>query len=434
MTQTPALTKTLVFPLDVQSGNESLLDDARLECRRVFNEVLRLNYDGWDWDEIEDVVEQNADLVQNTAQRIIDKAFDALNNYYDNDDWGRPWYKHEPFPLRMNYGEGYNLFLEDEIVRFRISAKPYNHVKGELRGTQDQFDLLTKAIENDDWHVGTAEALCRNGREELHVTVTNETAEVGAKEAAETVIGVDINEDCVALAALTESGIEDSVVIDYPEIKEERHRYFTMRKRMQEAGQTAFNDVFRDKEQRFVHDQLHTVSRRVVKWIHRFDSPVIVFEDLKDMRDDIEYGTRMNRRLHSLPFAKLRDFITYKAAWCGIPADDVDPEYTSQQCPLCGHTERANRHKKRFKCRECKHQDHADRGAGISVAQKWLRTQEDRNVPALNTLPQVQKWELRRQASGPVDGPTVTYHTVEGHQTDGVSGVSDQSTGRSSGA
>jgi transposase, IS605 OrfB family, central region len=203
-------------------------------------------------------------------------------------------------------------------------------------------------MKDDDWHVGTAEALVRHGREELHVTVTNETAEVSAKTTAETVVGVDINEDCVALAALTESGIEDSVVIDYPKIKEKRHRYFTMRKRMQEAGQTGFNDVFHDKEQRFVHDQLHTVSRRVVEWIQRFDTPVIVFEDLKDIRDDIEYGTQMNRRLHSLPFAKLRDFISYKAAWWGIPSDDVDPEYTSQQCPLCGHTERANRHKKRF--------------------------------------------------------------------------------------
>jgi transposase, IS605 OrfB family, central region len=406
----------------------------------VFNEVLRLNYDGWDWDKIEDVVEQNADLVQNTAQRIIDKVFDALGNYYDNDDWGRPQYKHETFPLRMNYGEGYNLFLEDETVRFRISAKPYNHVKGELQGTQDQFNLLTQAIKHDDcdWHVGTAEALCRNGREELHVTVTNETAEVGEKTAAETVIGVDITEDCVALAALTEHGIEDSIVLDYPEIKEQRHRYFTMRKRMQEAGQTAFNDVFRDKEQQFVYDQLHTVSRRVVEWIQRlrFDSPVIVFENLTDMRDDIEYGTRMNRRLHSFPFAKLRDFITYKAAWRGIPSDDVDPEYTSQQCPVCGHTERANRHKKRFKCCECEHQDHADRGAGISVAQKWLRKQNNRNMPALNTLPQVQKWELqlRRQASGSVDDPTVVSDTVRGDQTDGIRGVSDQSTGRSSGA
>ncbi len=426
MTQTQALTKTLVFPLDVQSDNEGLLHEARLECRRVFNEVLRLNYDGWDWDNIEDVVEQNADLVQNTAQRIIDKAFDALNNYYDNDNWGRPWYKHEPFSLRMNYGEGYNLFLEDDgTVRFRISAKPYTHVKGELRGSPDQFDQLTQAIQAGDWHVGTAEALVENGREELHVTVTNETAEVGTKTTAETVVGVDINEDCVALAALTEPGIKDSIVIDYPEIKEERHRYFTMRKRMQEAGQTAFNDVLRDKEQRFVHDQLHTVSRRVVEWIQRFNTPVIIFEDLKDMRDDIEYGTRMNRRLHSLPFAKLREFITYKAAWLGIPSDDVDPEYTSQQCPLCGHTERANRNGKRFKCCECQHQDHADRGAGISIAQKWLKKQEDRNVPALNTLPQVRKWELRRQASGPVDGPTVTSDTLRGDQSDGIRGVSD---------
>jgi len=116
----------------------------------VVNEVLRLTYDGWDWNEIEDVVEQNADLVQNTAQRIIDKAFSALDNYYDNDDRGRPWYKHETFPLQMNYGEGYNLFLEDETVRFRISAKPYNHVKGELCRTQDQFDLLRQAIRDDD--------------------------------------------------------------------------------------------------------------------------------------------------------------------------------------------------------------------------------------------------------------------------------------------
>lgn len=174
-------------------------------------------------------------------------------------------------------------------------------------------------------------------------------------------------------------------------------RYFTMRKRMQEAGQTAFNEVFRDKEQRFVQDHLHTVSRRVVEWIHRVERPVIVFEDLKDIRNDIVYGTRMNRRLHSLPFAKLREFITYKAAWQGIPSDDVDPEYTSQQCTRssCEHTERANRCEKRFKCRECGRQDHPDRGAGISVAKKWLY-REDRNC-LLSTL-------SRRRESGSCDG------------------------------
>ena len=105
MTQTQTLTKTLVFPLDVQSDNESLLHDARLECRRVFNEVLRLNYDGWDWDEIEDVVEQNPDLVQNTAQRIMNKAFDALDGGVQ---------------IRMNSEAG--CFLSDSCPKTHASA------------------------------------------------------------------------------------------------------------------------------------------------------------------------------------------------------------------------------------------------------------------------------------------------------------------------
>ena len=126
----------------------------------------------------------------------------------------------------------------------------------------NQFDRLTQAINDGNCQVGIAEAICQNGREELHITVTNETAEVDAKITADTIIGVDINEDCVALAALTESGIEDSMIIDYPEIKGERHRYFTMQKRIREVGQTFFNDMFRNNEQRFVHDQLHTVTAR----------------------------------------------------------------------------------------------------------------------------------------------------------------------------
>ena len=54
------------------------------------------------------------------------------------------------------------------------------------------------------------------------------------------------------------------------------------------------------------------VSRKVVEWISQF-TDVMVFEDLKDMRESIDYGTRMNRRLHSLPFAALQEMVSYKA-------------------------------------------------------------------------------------------------------------------------
>ena len=173
---------------------------------------------------------------------------------------------------------------------------------------------------------------------------------------------------------------------------------------MQKAEQTALETVVQTEERDYVHDRLHKVSRHVAEWISQFTNPVIVFEDLKDMRESIDYGTRMNRRLHSLPFAALQNMVSYKAAWDGIPSDEVDPEYTSQRCPKteCQHTERANRHKKRFKCKRCAFQDHADRKAAVCVVQNWLDEQYG-NVPSLETLPRVKK--VRRAASGAGGGP-----------------------------
>jgi putative transposase len=248
-----SLTKTLVFQL--QSDDKRLLSDAYHEARWVYNQTIRLAKDGMDWDDISPRLEDDADLVKNTTQRIVAKALDALQQSYDRDDYNTPSHeKTGPYPLRMNFTEGYNLTLEDYGIHYRISAKPYNPVKGMLRGAPDNLELLEHALESDDWRVGTAEAMTRNGNHELHVNVTHLEATVQDKTDAHTIVGVDINEDCVALAALHEADIVDSVVIDYPKIKKERHRYFTIRKRMQNVGQTAFDRVFEDKEERYVHD------------------------------------------------------------------------------------------------------------------------------------------------------------------------------------
>jgi putative transposase len=131
----------------------------------------------------------------------------------------------------------------------------------------------------------------------------------------------------------------------------------------------------------------------------------------------------MNRRLHHLPFRALQFYTSYKASFEGIPTAWITPEYTSQRCPMCGHTERANRNKKRFKCRDCGHQDHSDRGASVNIAVKGIKKHQDWNVPALNSLPVVRK--VRRQASGAVDAPTVTHPIARGYQADGRMGVSD---------
>ena len=402
--QSSQLTHTLSFGLDIDTGSGDDLQTGCLEARRIRNEANRLDKEGWEWNDLKSAVVENADHVKNTSQLIVDKALGEIKTYHDHKDdgWGRPYpYTDGRYPLVMNHGEGYRLFIEDaDTIRFRITAIRGTHVKGELRGHPDHFDRLRTAFSDDEWRVGTAEVVHKHDEWRLHVTVTHENHHVASKHDADTIVGVDLNEDCIALAAMARDGdVKDSVVFEFPEIKEQRHEFFTKRKRMQKAKQTAFETVVQTEECDYVHDSLHKVSRHVVEWVSQFSDPVIVFEDLKDMRDSIDYGTRMNRRLHSLPFAALQDMVSYKAAWDGIPSDEVDPEYTSQRCPRteCQHTERANRRKKRFKCCKCEFQDHADRKAAVCVVQNWFDEQYG-NVPSLETLPRVKK--VRRAASG----------------------------------
>ena len=412
MTDSQTLVKTLDFQLDIQSDNEGLLYDATLEARRVYNETIRLAKEGVDWDSISPRLEDDADLVKNTTQRIVAKALGAMENYYEYDDFGKPSHtKDGTYPLRANFTEGYNLSLTDDgDVAFRISAKPYTHVKGVLDGSNAHLDLLKTALKSDEWTVTTSETLWCDGEPELHVNIRNTEQTVRDKQDSRTVVGVDVNEDNVALTALSENGVEDTLVIDFPGIKFERHRYFTMRKRVQNAGKSSMHDTLEGREERFVRDRLHKVSRHVVEWSRQFEKPYIVFEDLKEMRDSIDYGTRMNRRLHHLPFRALQFYTSYKASFEGIPTGWINPEYTSQRCPMCGHTERANRNKKRFKCLSCSHQDHSDRSASVNIAVKGIKKHQDWNVPALNSLPQVRK--VRRRASGAVDAPTATHSSV----------------------
>lgn len=422
--QESELTETLSFGLVIHEGSSDNLHEGCLEARRVRNEVNRLDREGWDWDDIHDTVVDNANHVKNTTQLLVQKALGEIETYHDhkNDEWGRPRpYIHESYPMRMNHNEGYALTVDDSgNVRVRVSYKPYNHVKGVLHGSPDHLERVKNALDSDAWRVGVAELVYKHDEWRLHVTVTHGNHRVRTPEDADMVVGVDISEDCVALDAMTRDtgDVVDSVAIEYPDIKQVRHEFFTKRKRMQKVGQTAFETAVHTEEQNIVHDHLHKVSRDVVRWVLRFNDPVLVFADLKDMREPIDYGTRMNRRLHSLPFAALRDMVAYKASWNGVPSGDVNPEYTSQRCPRteCLHTGRANRRRKRFKCKACGFQDHADRKAAVCVVQEWFDEQNE-NVPSLETLPCVRK--VRRTASGlreeadahgPVFGPGVHRH------------------------
>jgi len=73
-----------------------------------------------------------------------------------------------------------------------------------------------------------------------------------------------------------------------------------------------------------------------VDYAESVKNPVLVLEDLTYIRESMDYGEYMNRRLHGWGFAKLHAQIRYKAVEEGYPRQDGEPSQHLEECHACG--------------------------------------------------------------------------------------------------
>ncbi|MGW5423036.1 RNA-guided endonuclease InsQ/TnpB family protein [Streptomyces sp. NPDC003943] len=121
------------------------------------------------------------------------------------------------------------------------------------------------------------------------------------------------------------------------------------------------------KEHRHATQVNHLISKEIVSVAQRTGRGIAV-EELGGILDRVRLRRDQRGTLSSWPFHQLGQHLAYKARMAGVPFLEVDPAYTSQRCPRCGHTERANRPTRdRFRCRRCGLAGPADVVAGINV-------------------------------------------------------------------
>ena len=106
------------------------------------------------------------------------------------------------------------------------------------------------------------------------------------------------------------------------------------------------------KEGRIVNQILHTIAKEVVEYAKQFPKPVIVMEELKNIRENIDSYVALNRRLHAWSFRKLQTYIEYKANLEGIPVVYVNLKNSSKTCHRCEHVARKVKGRE-FKCPKC---------------------------------------------------------------------------------
>lgn len=195
------------------------------------------------------------------------------------------------------------------------------------------FDLL-----DEDVLVGEFRLQQHQTNWVLHVTVEYDIDEPEIPNDP-TRIGFDIGESKLLTGCACQNDVPTRPYIyDGGRARALRKEMYTTLKRLQErdAEQWRMDERF-DHYQNALTDIVEKASHEAVEYAESFDDPVIVLEDLSYIRENLDYGKYMNRRLHAWTFARLTDRIEDKALDAGIPVEFVNPRYTSQTCHACGH-------------------------------------------------------------------------------------------------
>ena len=227
----------------------------------------------------------------------------------------------------------------------------------------------------------------------LLVSLEIETAEP-TPQTPTSVVGVDVG---VRYLAVTSDTKETCSFHTGKQVIPKANHYARLRKRLQKKGTRSATRrlvAISGRERRLKADANHVVSKRIVT---RYPTSLIGLENLTDIRERTKRRThtqksdgtgcvrvsvkqrRANATYSKWSFAELQSMIAYKAILQGSMAIRVDAHYTSQACPVCGHTSQANRPDKGllFVCQHCHYTLHADLVGARNIAMRTLTVRQD---------------------------------------------------------
>ena len=169
------------------------------------------------------------------------------------------------------------------------------------------------------------------------------------------IMGIDLGIKCPAV-----SYCSDGTVKFYGNGRKNkymRRHYAYLRKKLQTSKKMKAVKQINDKEQRIMRDIDHKLSHDIVKTAVEHNIKVIKLEQLQNIRSKTRKSRKNNHSLHTWSFYRLAQFIEYKAKLAGISVEYVNPAYTSQTCPICGHVHHAD--DRNYTC-ECGFHIHRD--------------------------------------------------------------------------
>ena len=239
---------------------------------------------------------------------------------------------------------------------------------------------MAKYFNHDIYKFGTAKLINKHGKYFLHIPVTYDVEESNDSDICN-VVGIDRG---INFVVATYDSKHKSGFVSGKAIKQKRAHYSKLRKELQMCQTPSSRRRLKaigQRENRWMQDVNHQVSKALVE--NNPKHTLFVLEDLSNVRNATERVRTKDRYVSvSWSFYDLEQKLIYKAKQNQSTVVKVDPRYTSQCCPVCGHIEKANRNKKihLFTCKNCGYKSNDDRIGAMNLYRMGINYLQDSQV------------------------------------------------------
>jgi len=309
-------------------------------------------------------VDGHKDFHAHTAQAVADQFYDAIKGWHGNDRKGNPpqncskkWNKvcwksqsiklRDDGVLRLSCGRG----NDPVLINWPVNQKP----------------VFVDIGWNDGYEVRAIYEIEFRDR-----TQGNDVA------------GIDLGEEHIA-AVTTEN---DSFLLNGRELRALRKYQNKTKAKLQakidrkERGSNRWKKLIKTKNKQLDHldnkitDLLHKLSRKLIEMLLERGVSTVVIGDLKGIRDDVNYSSKLNQRLHQWTHGKFVHMVEYKAEEAGMSVVYVDEAYTSQTCPKCSAANKSHKNGRKFRCSSCGYKAHRDAVGAYNIRKKYVSEEE----------------------------------------------------------
>ena len=370
------MTVTAKIQISVNTDSKVLLDETMSvysdACNYVADYVFRthdlkqLSLNKALYSTLRDKFGLKSQMAQSVFKTVIARYRTILEN---QKEWIKPNFKKPQYDLVWNrdYSLTQNCFSVNTL-NGRVKL-PY-FAEG-----------MSKYFDHTIYRFGTAKLVNKHGKYFLHIPVTYDIKESNISDICN-VVGIDRG---INFIVATYDSKHKSGFVSGKAIKQKRANYSKLRKELQMRRTPSARRrllAIGQRENRWMQDVNHQVSKALV--MNNPKHTLFVLEDLSGVRSATERVRTKDRYVSvSWSFYDLEQKLIYKAKRNQSTVIKVNPRYTSQCCPVCGHIEKANRNKKLhlFTCKNCGYKSNDDRIGAMNLYRMGIGYLEKAQVP-----------------------------------------------------